>query len=170
MEQNNTYKELDLEYCRVGSGKRLANYIIDMIAFYMMIFFLSLIIELVFPGSVSEWDIDGITDRIITIILYGLVMFVIEAAFQGKSLGKLITRTRAVNINGKAPSFSQLLKRNFVRAVPFNAFSALGSPCVPWHDRWSDTYVVDEKVLALQERKAEFFSEFDTTQAENELT
>lgn len=159
MEQTNTYEEIDLEYCGAGSGKRLANYIIDLVAFYIMMFFVAILIEIAWPGSVSENNIDGIVDRILTMCLYAVVMFIIEAAFQGKSLGKLITGTRAVNIYGEAPTFTQLLQRNFIRAVPFNAFSALGSPCTPWHDKWSDTYVIDEKVLELQKRKDVFFSE-----------
>ena len=92
-------------------------------------------------------------------VLYAIVMFVIEAAFQGKTLGKLITGTRAINVHGAAPTFTQLLARNFIRAVPFNALSAFGKPCAPWHDKWSDTYVVDERVLALQQRKDIFFKE-----------
>ncbi len=159
MEQTNTYEEIDLEYCRAGSSKRLANYIIDLVAFYVMMFFVAMLIEIASPGLVSENNIDSLVDRILTMCLYAVVMFVIEAAFQGKSLGKLITGTKAVNIYGEAPTFTQLLQRNFIRAVPFNALSALGSPCTPWHDRWSNTYVIDEKVLELQKRKDVFFSE-----------
>jgi len=170
MQQTNFDEEIDLNYCRAGSGKRLANYIIDLIAFYVMIFFIAILIELAFPLSISENEIDSVVDRILAMVLYAIVMFVIEAAFQGKSLGKLITGTRAVNINGEAPTFTQLLQRNFLRAVPFNALSALGSPCVPWHDRWSDTYVVDEKVLELQKRKDVFFSELSSSNVENELS
>ncbi len=62
-------------------------------------------------------------------------------------------------MHGQPPTFTQLLARNFIRAVPFNALSAFGNPCAPWHDKWSDTYVIDEKVLALQQRKDVFFKE-----------
>ncbi|HEX9513187.1 MAG TPA: hypothetical protein VF939_22005 [Puia sp.] len=34
--------------------------------------------------------------------------------------------------------------------VPFEVFSALGSPCHPWHDRWTDTLVIDERLSQLQ--------------------
>ena len=114
MQHTNTYQEIDLEYCRAGSGKRLANYVIDLIAFYVMIFFIAILIELAFPASISENEINSFVDRILTMILYAVVMFILEAAFQGKSLGKLITGTRAVNIHGDAPTFTQLLQRNFI--------------------------------------------------------
>ncbi|RYX87593.1 hypothetical protein EON73_01090 [bacterium] len=98
-----------------------------------------------------------IEERLIGFVFYGLIMFAIETAFRGKTLGKLITGTRAINIDGTDISMPKSLLRNFIRAVPFNALSALGSPSKPWHDSWSDTLVVDEKVLNLQERKEEFF-------------
>jgi hypothetical protein len=36
-----------------------------------------------------------------------------------------------------------------VRLVPFEQFSALGSPSYPWHDRWTKTIVIDEKLTTL---------------------
>ncbi len=72
-------------------------------------------------------------------------MFVIEAAFKGKSLGKLITGTRAVNEDGTNVTVKAAFFRGLSRAVPFNAFSALGNPTYPWHDKWTKTYVIDER-------------------------
>lgn len=150
-------KDMDLEYSRANSGKRMANYLIDLIAFYIILFFVAMAIEFFFPDSITEMEINPFVDRLISIFFYGLVMFVIETCFQGKSLGKLITGTRAVMVNGETLSFEKALIRNFVRAVPFNAISGLGTPCSPWHDNWSDTIVVDEKKLNLIKRKEEFY-------------
>ncbi len=157
MEQINTYDGLDLEYCRANSNKRFLNYLIDLLAFYVIVIFFGFLFEIVFPGTIPYNDINPFWDRVLSLIFYAIVMFATEAAFQGKSLGKLVTGTRAINVNGEPPTLMQLLARNFIRAVPFNALSAFGNPCAPWHDRWSDTYVVDEKVLALQQRKDVFF-------------
>ena len=149
--------EINLEYCRASSGKRFANYIIDVIAVYIVMMFIGFITEIIFPGSISELKMGLIEERLIGIVFYGLIMFSIETAFQGKSLGKLITGTRAINKDGNDISMVKSLLRNFIRAVPFNALSALGSPSNPWHDSWLDTLVVDEKKLSLQERKIDFF-------------
>lgn len=158
MEYQNS--SIDLEYCRASSGKRLANYLIDLVAFYCVLFFVGMVVEIIFPGSVSQLEnIDPILDRLVTLVVYGFVMFLIEAAFQGKSLGKLITGTKAVSSNGATLTFGQFILRNFIRAVPFNALSALGSPSKPWHDSWSHSIVIDEKVLALQEQRTDFFDE-----------
>jgi uncharacterized RDD family membrane protein YckC len=76
-----------------------------------------------------------------------MYMGLVEAIFKGRSIGKLITSTVAVNEDGSRVSGQVALLRGLARAVPFNAFSALGSPCYPWHDRWTKTYVVDYKDL-----------------------
>lgn len=152
-------EEIDFEYCRASSGKRLANYVIDLIAFYAITFFIGAMFEIAMPGSISTLNIDSTVERLINMFFYGLVMFVIELVFQGKSLGKLITGTKAITRNGETPTFSQFLGRNFVRAIPFNAISGLGTPCSPWHDNWSNTIVVNERVLNLQLKKDVFFAE-----------
>lgn len=154
-----TNYNLNLSYCRASSAKRLANYLIDLIVFYIILFFIGFATEALFPGSISGMNINSITERLIAIVLYGLVMFITEAIFQGKSVGKLITGTKAVNINGDELTFDQYLIRNFTRAIPFNSISALGTPCTPWHDQWSKTIVVDVKFLDLELRKEEFFTE-----------
>lgn len=153
------YEGVNLGYCRAKSSKRLLNYLIDLVVFYVILIFFSFLSEILFPRAIVYDGINPTFARIIYLIFYAIVMFVIEAAFQGKTLGKLITGTRALNVHGQPPTFMQLLARNFIRAVPFNTLSTFGNPCAPWHDEWSATYVVDEKNLALQQRKDVFFKE-----------
>ena len=52
-----------------------------------------------------------------------------EAILNRKSLGKLVTQTRAVILDGSQISASTAISRGFSRAVPFCALSALGTPC-----------------------------------------
>ncbi|TKC12309.1 RDD family protein [Pedobacter polaris] len=148
---------INLEYCRASSMKRFVNYFIDATAVYIVIMFIGFLVEISNPGSLTELKRGLIEERLLGFVLYGFIMFLIETVFRGKSLGKLITGTKAINIDGSNLTLQKAILRNFIRAVPFNALSALGAPCKPWHDSWSDTIVVDEKVLNLQERKTEFF-------------
>ena len=46
--------------------------------------------------------------------------------FKGRSIGKFITGTKAVNETNLPLNVIDLLKRNFTRAVPFEAFSFSG--------------------------------------------
>lgn len=64
-----------------------------------------------------------------------------EYAF-GKSPAKFLTRTKVVSEFGERPDLGKLLVRNFVRIIPFEALSFLGSKGIGWHDSLSKTYVV----------------------------
>ena len=146
---NDLLINLDQHIVRAETGKRFLNYIIDLAFFYVLVIAFGVLLAIISPSSVA-WLADdssgfGLLDRLVTLLLYGVYMFLIEAIFKGKSLGKLITRTRAVNVDGSYISVTTALARGFSKAVPFCAFSALSNPCNPWQDKWTDTIVMDEK-------------------------
>jgi len=131
-----------------STGKRFLNYIIDVILFYILAAVVGVLLYLASPGSLDDIDDSpgfNLIDRLITLVCYAIYMGLVEAIFKGKSLGKLITGTRAVMPDGTPVGWSKAFARGFSRAVPFCAFSAFGDPCYPWQDRWTDTLVIDEK-------------------------
>lgn len=134
---------------RADTGKRFFNYIIDVLSFYAVMFCFGAVMGLINPSVIDSIYGSGssLDDRIVSIFLYGIYMGIVEGLFKGKSLGKLITKTRAVNYDGSRISWGKALGRGFSRAVPFCVLSALSSPCNPWHDRWTSTMVIDEKHL-----------------------
>jgi uncharacterized RDD family membrane protein YckC len=132
-----------------NAGKRFANYLIDLVVFYLVaVLFFALYYVMVTPReyAASTSSISSITDRIVSMLVYGILSGIVEGLFKGKSLGKLITGTRAVNTDGANISFKTAMLRGLSRIVPFEPFSALGSPSNPWHDKWTNTYVIDEKL------------------------
>ncbi|WP_316796009.1 RDD family protein [Pedobacter agri] len=153
----NPYDKVDYRYCRASSGLRLANYIIDSVVTYLLLVILVIIVALIDPEIVDYLD-NGIISRIVAMVFYGIMMAFTEAMLNGKSIGKFITKTKAVNIDGTDISFEKSFTRNLIRVIPFNAFSALGTPSTPWHDVWSDTMVVEEKKVALQQESANLFT------------
>src|SRR5689334_4395749 len=85
---------------RADTGKRFLNYIIDVVGFYGVMVIIGVLMALVSPSFVDSIDDSpgfSFADRIVSIFLYGIYMGVVEGLFKGKSLGKLITKTRAVN-------------------------------------------------------------------------
>jgi len=134
------------------SKSEFVNYVIDLLSFYVFMYFFSYVLVvisydialLIYGQSDDEFNIAG---RLLLLLFYGMYMGFIEAIFGGRSLGKLITGTIAVNQDGTRINVQTALKRGLFRAVPFNVFSALGTPCYPWHDRWSKSYVVNAKDL-----------------------
>ncbi|TCD11686.1 RDD family protein [Pedobacter frigidisoli] len=154
-----TYETIDYRYCRASSGLRFANYIIDTLFIYFLVLCLGFVIAIIDPKIIDVID-DGITDRIIGMIFYGVIMSFTEAMLNGKSIGKLITKTKAVNLDGSDLTFEKAFTRNLLRIIPFDALSALGTPSIPWHDKWSDTMVIEEKKVALQQEKTDLFGSF----------
>ncbi len=143
-------------YVRAETGKRLANYIIDLIVFYALFFIVGIVLAIFSPAAIDNLSYGSdsgfaLVDRLFTLILYAVYMSVLEGLFKGKSLGKLITGTRAVNLDGSRISWGKAFERGFSRAVPFCVFSAFGTPCNPWQDKWTNTMVIDERKSAIRQ-------------------
>lgn len=150
MEQSgNDLLSFESNLVRASTGKRFLNYLIDLVLFYILVFFIGILLAFTAPSFIDDLNSGNtglnLLDRLFTLILYALYMSVVEAIFKGRSLGKLITGTKAVNLDGTSITTGTAFARGFSRAVPFCAFSALGTPCNPWQDSWTNTMVIDIK-------------------------
>ena len=132
-----------------SSGKRFANYIIDLVVIYTLIFSLIIILGIIsLTLNISgfyEW-----TQNISTVENY-LIFFVIYIPYYGfiegstsRSIGKFVTKTIVVMEDGSKPDYATTFKRTFCRIIPFEQFSFLGSYSRGIHDSMSNTYVVDK--------------------------
>ncbi|HSB93673.1 MAG TPA: RDD family protein [Flavitalea sp.] len=135
-------------HVRASSGKRFLNYLIDVVMFYLLIVIVGIVLGIMSPAVVEYLDSDdstfGLIDRIVTLFLYAGYMGFCEMMFKGKSVGKMITGCRAVNLDGSTITGKTAFLRGLSRAVPFASFSAFGDPCNPWQDRWTDSMVVND--------------------------
>ena len=151
--QQDILVDIEPQLVQASSGKRLANYFIDLILFYILFFVAVTIIALVSPESLENDTLisdNPLLDRLFSVFLYVLYMSIVEGIFKGRTLGKLITGTMAINADGSTISFSTALGRGFSRIVPFEPFSALRNPPYPWHDKWTNTYVIDIRNSRLE--------------------
>ena len=144
--------QFEAEPVKAKSGKRFLNYLVDWGLFYMALVLYGLFLavsESSFADDLGSFSSNyPILDWLLTMVMYAVYMGAMEAIFKGKTLGKLLTKTRAVNLDGSILSTRTAFLRGFTRTIPFAAFSALGSPCYPWWDRWTGTVVMDEKRTA----------------------
>ncbi|MBY0535786.1 MAG: RDD family protein [Chitinophagaceae bacterium] len=83
---------------------------------------------------------------------YGITLFVyisyytlLEASFGGRTFGKMITRTKAVTIEGSELTLIDCFKRSLVRLIPLEFVSIFFDENEMWHDKWTGTKVVKPK-------------------------
>ncbi|MFN8165511.1 MAG: RDD family protein [Bacteroidia bacterium] len=119
-----------------SNTKRFLNYLIDTIAFYVIALIGAVYFQLR-NGELTMPEVYGLTA--LSIIIY---YFPLEAQ-SGKTLGKLITGTRVVTVEGNIPTWQNILGRTLCRFIPFDNFSFLFT--TGFHDNFSKTIVVDEK-------------------------
>lgn len=152
MEQQDLLQPLEEEIYleRISPGLRFVNYLIDIIAFYLLYFAIFFIIGIFISKGSVQYDEELSTGNsfvlsdafiyavaFITFIGYYSLM---EGFAKGRTLGKLITGSRVVMNDGTKVTIATAFVRSLCRIVPFEPFSALTG--YPWHDRWTNTQVV----------------------------
>lgn len=137
--ETNLLDEFQPEQQRANKTLRFVNFLVDTIVFYVIALFIGVIIAVSSPELVND---SGFTlvSYAISISVFLLYFSVSEAFANGRTLGKLITGTRAVKEDGTPLNFGDAFKRALSRIVPFEAFSGFAER--PWHDSWTDTTVV----------------------------
>ena len=139
-----------------SKGKRFVNYLLDIIAFMLLLFVVGIVygMILVVTGNedkvIEQGNMSGsiLEDYIFTFIVILVYYTVMEYFFKGKTIGKMITGTRAVNIDRTHMDFGTTFKRSLCRLIPFEPLSFLGEG--GWHDVFSKTMVVDERITQVQ--------------------
>jgi uncharacterized RDD family membrane protein YckC len=126
----------------VGSGIRFVNFLIDFIIWLILAMIVIFIIGLVVqPTDESLISLLGYILIFGTFIGYYVIM---EIKFQ-KTVGKFVTKTKVVKMDGTKPETSDIITRTFCRLIPFDRLSFLfvrnGI-----HDFLSKTKVVKDKL------------------------
>ncbi len=107
----------------VGSGIRFLNYIIDFIVAYLLILVVFIILGVFITSTV-----DDILAAFLTfIIAFGTFLSYyafMEIKYQ-KTIGKFITKTKVVKINGEKPNASDIITRTLCRLIPIDGISYL---------------------------------------------
>jgi uncharacterized RDD family membrane protein YckC len=119
-------------------------------AFLVIFILLYSIWDILSPNEFDKFTTDespsaNLIQRIVINVLFAGFIALLEFFTKGRTLGKLITGTKAVKTDGTPISPSLAFQRGLARIVPFEPFSALNVVCNPWHDRWTKTMVIDIK-------------------------
>jgi uncharacterized RDD family membrane protein YckC len=127
-------------------GQRFLNYLIDVFFFYVIIIALSAIAGLLIGfGYIEGNAVFGISVLLEYLLIYTVLIAMytfFETVAKGRTIGKMVTKTRAVKSDGSALTFNDALKRSLIRIIPFEPLTAFGGN--PWHDKWTETKVIKD--------------------------
>lgn len=135
-----TLRQKDVLKNIANSTLRSMNFIIDLVTIFLIYRSIAFIIQkLLNLISIREILFLNRTTVFIVFILYYILA---ENMFQ-KTLGKIITKTKVVNLDGEKPNFVDITIRTFCRLIPFDGISYLYS-ISGFHDKLSNTIVVKD--------------------------
>ncbi|MFP2996971.1 RDD family protein [Spongiivirga sp. MCCC 1A20706] len=117
-----------------GENTRINNFIID--------FLVSIILAYMAAKFTNELSGDSLMSLVVFIMIRFMYYFLPEKIY-GKTLGKMITKTKVVDINRQEPTTLMLIKRTLLRAVTL-LLTFISDENVAFHDQFSKTYVVNE--------------------------
>lgn len=126
-----------------SGGKRFANFIIDRIVLYLFSMLFGVILAFVSPSVLYLFETDNFMLNYLLGFIIAFIFYSSLEASSGRTVGKLITKTKVIDEYGNTPSYGKILLRTLCRFIPFDAFSFLGSTAEGWHDTLSNTRVVN---------------------------
>lgn len=132
--------KINPELYLASTGQRLANYLLDRLGFYILVFLITTVFDLF--GNFTGLDTTAL--QTLAVILAFPGYWICFEYFLGKTPAKFVTRTRVVTDTGDIPDLGKIIGRSFCRLIPFEQFSFLGSRPVGWHDSISGTRVITD--------------------------
>jgi uncharacterized RDD family membrane protein YckC len=125
-----------------SKAKRLANFLLDFILFYIALFAFFFVVGFSMVSSGGVVNDDELVINLLVLAWYFIYFGVSEWYFKGRTPAKFITKTRAVNMDGTFPSAQKTMLRALCRLIPLLPIVYLFSDS-PWHDSLTQTRVVD---------------------------
>ena len=126
----------------VGAGIRFVNFVIDFVVLFILYF-------TIIPVFETFLSLENQTERAIyrmgsLVFFVSLYYIPLEHGLQ-KTLGKIITKTKVVTLEGNKPELMDIVSRTFCRFIPFDRFSFFFSRN-GFHDAISRTKVIKDNV------------------------
>jgi len=131
------------------AGKRFLNNLLDIAGFYLGSLMLGLVLGVLQAiTGIPFIDILEQNNQHVVGIVIIIVYFILFESIFGRTPAKFITKTRVLDENGDRPSLDKIIVRSLIRLIPFEGLAIFGEGGRTLHDKWSGTYVIDEKLRA----------------------
>lgn len=149
MHEQKNQKEKQLTQQTVSAGVRFANRLLDMLFLLsiniLVIVIIGIIAALGYPSALTFLEEENTLLFYLVSFMISFCYYTILESLTGRTMAKLITRTKVVAENGEKASFDAIVLRSICRFIPFDAFSFLGDDARGWHDTLSKTRVISVK-------------------------
>ena len=116
------YQDYKVGEHKPNQGLRLANYLIDGIVYLICTFIIGLILGVVAVMMNFQLPESNLIYNIIAAIVLVFYYFLIESITKGRSIGKLVTGTKVVMIDGSTPTTKDYFMRSLCRIIPFKFY------------------------------------------------
>jgi len=121
--------------------KRLTNNAVDITIVCVVALVVGVIMDVPVAPPSGEIPIER------NILLFSVMIpyFLLTETIFGKTVGKMVTKTKVIMLDGTKANFWRITVRTICRFLPFDALSFVFSRLPRgWHDRFSGTVVVNE--------------------------
>jgi len=139
---NSTNENIILEDVKLdiaSNNSRVTNMIADTII-------LNIIYYALITYSYEIYGADAESDPLLNLtflLISFFLVYTVTEYFFSKTVGKFISRTKVVNLDGTKPGLKNILSRTFCRLIPCEAFSFMFLQN-GLHDKFSKTRVVND--------------------------
>ena len=119
----NTTQNVNLNYKIVSVGERILAFLIDISLFFVYFYVVELATEAMDMAISDNWTVFGVQQLLLLpVMFYSLYM---NLLFNGRTVGKMLMKTRVVKVDGSAASWSDYMVLWMLRLVDIWIF--LGS-------------------------------------------
>jgi uncharacterized RDD family membrane protein YckC len=151
-----------------NKSQRFINFCIDFIVrifiFLGIGFIVGIADQFLMTNYVSSLENMNRLQEIFIELLLVSVYYLLMEILTARTIGKFITGTMVVDYYGNKASSQHIVMRTLCRFVPFDPLSFLGEDGKGWHDKWSQTLVVDVKKFNEDKRRRHEFDELGVSE------
>jgi len=122
--QINTTQNVNLGYTVVSIGERILALAIDLFIFFLYLYVIDIVTSIVSEFTTDNWTLFGLESlMLLPLMFYSLLMHIL---FNGRTVGKMIVKTRVVRVDGSPVHWSNYMVRWMLRLVDLWIFPAIG--------------------------------------------
>ncbi|MEM7187279.1 MAG: RDD family protein [Bacteroidota bacterium] len=111
----NTTQNVNLDYKIVSVGERILGFTVDLLLFFLYFYIVQVITSAMQMAFSDNWTVFGLQQLLLLpVMFYSLYMHIL---FNGRTIGKMIVKTRVVKLDGRPVHWSNYLTLWMMRVI-----------------------------------------------------